>query len=538
MSIKFLKYIPLFLLFLIPSLKAESQDRIRYIYLDSRDVFDRSQDDWFFGAELANSLHVLTKPYVIEDEILFKEGDIIDDDIIYETERNLRNTGLFSDVKIDLVKVDEGVYDVYVITHDRWSTMPSVLFGTGGESTNYGLRFEELNLIGTGTYLSLEGLHRSENDIGWQGTGELIQPRLFRSDYSLDAKIMSHKYRTEQYLDLQQPYRTLDTRFSYGVQGTNNFGNEFLYLSHSKAELMPVHVRRTKAWYSMSWRKKARVFFTGLLELEDVNRGKPEFRRAYDNSGRFLLSFSSISDEYEKVNKLNYYQTEDMPLGGYGEVVMGKTFAMGAGGRNLYYIGGQAEQSVLYDKYYLYGMIKGSSAFTQGTSGYTYQEFYGLGFYRLSSSLIFAARVRQQTVWNWKPLRQLILDNDSGLRGYAVNDIQGDNRIISNFELRFFPDVKLWIFNLGGAVFFDSGTAWRQTISLGKTRWHNSAGFGIRIENAKAHGPESLFRIDFAFNFDKKRFGEIIFTSDQLFSVFGKHEYKLPEIYGLEFDTE
>jgi hypothetical protein len=73
---------------------------------------------------------------------------------------------------------------------------------------------------------------------------------------------------------------------------------------------------------------------------------------------------------------------------------------------------------------------------------------------------------------------------------------------------------------------------------LDETRWHSSAGFGIRVENMKATGTTALFRIDFAYNFDKRKFAEIIFTTDQLFSAFKPHNYRLPEIFGLDFDYE
>jgi hemolysin activation/secretion protein len=162
----------------------------------------------------------------------------------------------------------------------------------------------------------------------------------------------------------------------------------------------------------------------------------------------------------------------------------------------------------------------------------------GLGFYKLSESTLFAARIHQQTVWNWTAVRQLILDNESGLRGYPLYSFSGDNRIITNFELRTFPDFDIWIFKLGGILFYDTGTVWNQQTDMTKTQWHNSTGFGFRFQNMKSTGPTSIFRIDFAFNLDRKQFGSIIFTTDQLFSIFKRHEYSNPELYGLEFDEE
>lgn len=526
------------ILFLVTIDLTLAQPRIRNIFIDRRDVFDSTQSDWFFAAPLANALHVLTKKYVIDDELLFNEGDIIDDNIFEETERNLRSTGFFTKVRIELDSTGIDLYDVYVVTQDKWSTNPNILYGTGGKSTNYGLRMKEENLIGTGTVLSLEGLYRTENDIGWQGIGELKQRRVFRSDFSLWLKILSHKFRTEQNLMLQAPFRTLATEYSYGFDLSNKFGYEFLYSSFNKKELMPFHERKARAWFSRAWKKQDRVFFTALAEFDDVDRMKQEFRRAYDNSGKILLAFSSVSEEYIKTSNVNYFNVEDIPIGGWGTAVLGKTFSLGSGGESFYYLGGQGEKSFLWGDIYLFGQLTGASAFGRYDFQYTYEEFLGLGFYRIANNLLGAVRVRQQTVWNWNKLRQLILDNETGLRGYSVNDLQGDNRLIANFELRFFPDITVWIAKLGGTLFFDTGASWNQTVRLDKTRWHSSAGFGFRVENMKATGTTALFRIDFAYNFDNKKFAEIIFTTDQLFSAFQSHGYRLPEIFGLDFDYE
>jgi hemolysin activation/secretion protein len=181
--------------------------------------------------------------------------------------------------------------------------------------------------------------------------------------------------------------------------------------------------------------------------------------------------------------------------------------------------------------------VTGASGFQSNAKPkYTYLEVKGIGFYSLSPSWVIASRIRQQTAWNWDARRQLVLDNDAGLRGYEVNQISGDNRIIGNLELRFFPDWGLSFLRFSGVAFFDIGTAWNQAIPLYKSRWYQSAGLGIRIHNLKASADNEVIRIDFAFNFKDGRLGKIILSSGQLFSLIAPHQYKLPEIFGGEFD--
>ena len=62
-------------------------------------------------------------------------------------------------------------------------------------------------------------------------------------------------------------------------------------------------------------------------------RTSDEFRRAMDNSGKFLLAFSSVAQDYIETTKLNSYNTEDFPEGGWGTAVLGKIFPIGSRAR-------------------------------------------------------------------------------------------------------------------------------------------------------------------------------------------------------------
>lgn len=516
---------------------AFAKKRIGKIFLERHQVFDSTlKKDWFFLAPLGNSLHYLTREYVIDDEILFWEGDDLDYDIIQETERNLRNLNYFQLVKIELDSVNDYIEDVHIITQDLWSTDPSFLYGSGGDIYSIGGRLTEKNLLGTGAHISLEALYRSENDIKWQGTGQVILNRLFRTDYYLDAKLLSNKYRTEQYLSVYKPYRTLDTKNNYGFNVTNMYGNDFVYNNGNGKELKDFHERKLSFWYSNAWRKNDRIFATLMVELEDVKRADSTFRLALENSGKVYLAFSSVAEKYHQVSKINSYLVEDLPVGGWGTAILGKTFKMGDNGINMYYCAAQGEKSYLWGDLYVFAQVTGSSGFLSSEGLFTYQDATLLGFYRLSEDFLLTARFKQQNVWNWFANRQLILDNDYGLRGLPANSQTGDNRMLGNVELRYFPDFNIWFVGVGGALFYDFGSVWRQQTDLNKTQWNNCLGLGLRFFNNKSKGSSGVIRVEFAYNFKEKKLGNIIIASDQLFSAFTKHVFKLPQIFGIEFE--
>lgn len=515
-----------------------SDIRVGNIYIERQDVFESNDPDWFFLSPLMNSLHTRTYEYIIRDELLFKENEMTDYDYLMETERNIRSIGLFTSVILEVDSIGFNSYDVYITTKDRWSTYPALLFGTGGGEINYGGRLEEHNFAGTGTYIGAEALYRSVNDIGWQGNITLSQRRLFRSEIGGIFSLTANQYRTDQYAYLAKPFRTLDTKYSYGVAFSNSFGSNFIFNTDEDPILDPFHIQKGVFHFSRSWMRHDRIFAGVGVELDKTDRGLLGVRQAYDNSGKILLQFSSVSQDYYSVSKINYYNIEDMPVGGYGSATLGKVISLGDDGENLFYVGAQGEISHYKNNLYLFGKMTGATSFKRSAARYTYQDFIGTAFYKISDAVILTSRVWQQATWNWFAFRQLILDNERGLRGYKANDLVGDNRLISNTELRWFPDVPVWIFNFSGAIFYDIGAVWKRETAIFDSKFHSSVGAGIRFHFTKSASPSHTFRVDFAYNMDEKKFGGIIFSTRQLFSAFGTHDFQLPSIFGREIDLE
>lgn len=511
---------------------------VRKIVLVQRDVFERDSADWFFAAGLANSLHTLTQDYLIDDEILLQEGEEALPMHILETERNLRRTGLFSSVLVRLDSVNSDTVDVVIFAQDRWSLRPALLIGTGGGISNLGAQLEEINLAGTGTQLLLSGYYRTENSIGWQGLAQVSQRRLFRSEISLLAALQATQYKTDQWLTLTKPYRTLSTPWAWSTSFLNSFGRDFNYIGNVQTTLLPFYEREFFGWISQASGEKDRLFVSGSARVSSVQRTVPTSRQAMDNTAQVLLAFSSIRQNFKRTQFLNGYEYEDIQEGAWGSAILGRVFSMGNGGQSMWYIGGMAEQSVLTGNTYLFGAISAGSGIDQGNARYTYLELQGIAHNRVSAHSVLCARIRSQTAWNWQAYRQLVLDLESGLRGFNANELSGENRIISNIEFRYFPQVTLWAAGLSGVAFYDVGTVWNQGTGLGKLQMKQSVGLGFRIHNLKAAGPDAIFRFDFAYNLTDNRFGGFVFTTNQLFSAFGTHTFKPPTILGTDIDTQ
>jgi len=190
----------LLLVFLLTSPVLWSQDDvpvIRSVRIERRDVWDERDRDWFFGSSVMNGLHVMTKDYVIDDEIFFDIGDDLDTVLLLETERVLRRTSVFTNVRVRHERFGDSA-DVVIETQDRWSLDPAVVLSTGGGISTLGGQIEEYNILGTASRAKVLGMYRTENDIGMQGTAELSLRRFLRSSLWIDLGVTANRFRTDQ----------------------------------------------------------------------------------------------------------------------------------------------------------------------------------------------------------------------------------------------------------------------------------------------------------------------------------------------------
>lgn len=519
---------------------AEDPRIIRRVYIDRRDVFDPSTREWFFAGSLVNALHTTTQFDVVEDELLFRAGDDLDTAVLQETERNLRRIGVFASVSITTRDVGTDSVDVIVFTQDRLSLRPAILVGTGGGVTNIGAKLEEINLFGNGTQAMIYGLYRTENAIGWEGMAQLTQRRLFGSDVNVIAALRANAVRTDQMLQVTQPYRTMSTPWAFSLGVWNAFGSDFDYRSDpARRSLLPFHDREVVGWLSQASGERDRLFTSVSVRLSDVQRVVPSSRQAFDNTGHLLVAFSSITQKYHRSRFLDGYETEDVPEGAWGSAIIGRVFSLGNGGQTFWYLGGQAEQSrYVSSSLYLHGRVQAGTGFGDRRARYTYLEINGLGHLKFSEHFVATARIRSQTSWNWTAFRQLVLDFETGLRGYVANGISGENRIYTNSELRWFPGWKTWILGWSAVAFYDNGTVWAQGDPLSSTRFHHAVGLGLRIHNLKAAGDDAVFRFDLAYNMDTGKIAGLIFNVRQAFSAFSSHQYRAPDVLGRDIDLQ
>ena len=119
---------------------------------------------------------------------------------------------------------------------------------------------------------------------------------------------------------------------------------------------------------------------------------------------------------------------------------------------------------------------------------------------RLVSPVYWRARVVAESSfgmrWNDTTNSLLTIGSDNGLRGFSINEFAGQRLTGSQVEVRSLP-YALWVFRLGGVLFYDVGGA-ADTFSA--LALHHDAGIGLR--SLVPQTSRELFRFDLAFPLD------------------------------------
>ena len=168
-----------------PAVRPADPQTIDTVIVENRNIFDREDaaPDWV--AHLANKLHMRTRQWVIRKRLLLNRGDPFDLARVEESERALRNLGVFRQVRVDTVRQEGGKLALRAVTADGWSTQPQASFTSVAGDNTWEVGFIERNFLGTATELALiygRNPDRSRLDL------EFINPHFFSRRTLINAR--------------------------------------------------------------------------------------------------------------------------------------------------------------------------------------------------------------------------------------------------------------------------------------------------------------------------------------------------------------
>ena len=445
-----------------------------------------------------NKLHATTRPYVVERELLFREGEPLDHDAISETARNLRRLGVFRTVRIDTVRSDSGMV-VHVTTQDGWSTKPEISFRSTGGQTAWRVSLTEENLLGTASLLILGyekdpdrstvvlGFRQTRLIRGKAGVGLLYENRS-------DGSILSGY--------LSKPYLSFEDREAW--QASLDRRNERI-LRYYEGE--PVardtllrEYRGVAASYGWAPHATGQIYHhlgvSGRVWWDEYTPFGQEFAPG-DVQGMLGFGWEFRRQRYVVVTGFRASREEDVDLStslraGVSISPKGFGFEENGLGANV----GFRTAGVVTKNAFAYLDLVANGRFTSAGLDSGTVMTGATVFFSPFDRHSFVAHVGAGFLENPRPGGEFDLGLGLGPRGFRVHAFTGDRAINTSAEYRYMAALDfLKVIDLGIATFVDWGGAWYQG-STRRTGW--DTGIGLRLGPSRSTDI-ALSRVDLVY---------------------------------------
>lgn len=478
------------------------------IVMVREDVFDLSdpkENNWLY--RMANKLHIVTRERVIEQQLLFDEGEAFSKRLAEESERILRRNKYLYDAWITPLNREDGTVDLEIRTRDVWTLKPGFSFARSGGENRTLIKLEELNLFGWGQKVLVA---RSEDADRESTLFTFRDNNLGRSWAQLGVQFADSSDGHWNELSLIRPFYALDSRWSAGFRGSDFDIERRLYdLGEKAAEFRHEREYLTAfgGWSTGLQDGWVRRYTAGLAydnntfsEVPD-----PEYPPAIPADRELVYPYFGIEilqDQFETAeNREQIKRTEDFLVGTRFAATLGWSDESFGADRDaaLYWlsaghtIGDIGKSAVLLD-------ASGSGRIEDGDAVNSLLSVSARWYNQQSDKRLFFATL--SGTWG----RSLDLDNpvelggDTGLRGYPLRYQSGDSKVLMTVEQRYFWDwYPFRLVRVGGAIFADAGRVWGDHPIGGENLgWLTDVGFGLRLAPTRT-GTRSIIHIDLAF---------------------------------------
>jgi hemolysin activation/secretion protein len=499
-----------------PVESVDEQRRIREIRIDIAPIYTEEEAEESSWARFTKDHHIQTRESVIRTQLLFKEGEVLDEELLEASERSLRRFKFLNKVDVLVVPVDDQSVDVEVKVQDAWSLEPGMNIKGGGDLYSISAHLIEFNLLGSGKKLYAEAIY--ESDVGTTTKFGYSDPQLFNSRWVGSASYTSGPLIDSFRMQARLPLYSPDSKWSYGASAyksdsiirlfdegeeVSRFAKNQSVVSGFMKRSFGPRYQKTKLNLSINY--KEADFST--LGTETTTPPPQDQANLTPSIG---LSTEDVKwMEHSYINKMG--PTEDNWVGlryggkvGYGipledgfELWNVTTFIT----NNL----SLAHQQLLY----LSAAV--SSEVVRNT-------VVGLNarYYKNFSKHTVSTRFRSNLGYELDTSRQFTLGADSGLRGYPARAFSGDKLVLINLEDRqYWGKVSLGAeFALGTIVFVDAGNVWKRDEEIDMSNLNWSTGFGLRLGMSNLpHQP--IVRIDLGWALTEDNFALTVGAEQQ-----------------------
>ncbi|WP_345245798.1 hypothetical protein [Nibrella saemangeumensis] len=312
---------------------------VRRLGVFGQSVYDtlRRPHSWF--ERFANRVHTNTREGVIRRSyLLFREGDLVEPDLLRDNERILRNLPVFVDARILIVPREgsEEFVDVYVITQDVWSLLAD---GSVGGLDRFSVGLEQRNVRGLGHTLKTQFFYNKVDP--FQKAEYLARytvPYIGKTFLTAQADLMYLRHWKQFSARVFRPFLTPDTKYAGSLElGHYKIRNRLLRNNQlDTAAFFPISYNYSDVWLGRSFKmffgnpqeqERARLVIAGRL-TRYTYLIRPEVgadtNQLYQNSRTTMFSVGYSQRQYVRdVLIYGFGRTEDVPVGSLISLVGG-----------------------------------------------------------------------------------------------------------------------------------------------------------------------------------------------------------------------
>jgi len=478
---------------------------IRQIEIRVLDPFGKSVNDTNRSPgnrleRYGNKVHMVSKDFLVRNQLLFKKYDMLDPLRLSETERVLRQLPYISDARIyvkssnptDNNQADS--VDVAVWVQDQWTILPE----SGFDLTNPNLLLNDRNFGGFGLGFRQEvGYRFSTQRIFLQGKYELFNFRKTFLNGHFDYLISDQK--RQMGINIERPFFSPLTRWAGGFQINRTFSRFFPYLDSAKiARSFPIETNLIDGWLGRSWQlrkggsveKQSTSIIAGLRisALKFTRRPDISSDTFYQNANQ-VLNLASIGlsrrEFYKEKFLYRFGANEDVPTGYAIQIVGGhlnREFE-----QIQYYTGLSASGGILFEKsgYYAvqlaYGHLFNKSKLYAGLVRANVNYFSNLVLVGRWSFRQFAS-INSVFGINRAPYNFINL-NGSQLYGFQNSSLIGKCKGILNMETVVYMPYELFGFKLAPVLFLGFGKIGDDIQGFLNSKIYTAISLGLLVRN-------------------------------------------------------
>lgn len=492
----------------------QQQTRIGAIRLARQNIFNENKPGERTRLyRLANRLHTRTRPAVIYSQLLVAVGDVFQERLIRESERNLRRLNFLREPTFSAAcyHAQRNEIDLVLETRDVWSFAPLAEFSRKGGENVRKIGIEDSNFLGLGKTLELNYASDRERD----STRVLYHdPNIGYTRRQVDLSISSSSDGHAYGLSWQLPFYALDARRSWLVSLQRSD------LERSRAVFGEVidRYRADEADLRLEWGKSSglvdgwshRWIFGLAYERAQFDAIPAESALALPKERRYsypFVRFEGIQDQFRTTsNQDQIGRTEDQAFGLHYSVELGQSASALGSAQSATLLQLKLSKGFqLSARQQLFVDTQASTRWQDGTSNNQLVSAMGRYYFRQSDRTSFFVALSGDFGQRLDLDHELVLGGETGLRAYPFEYQRGSKRTLLTLEQRLFTHWQpLRLFQLGAAAFVDIGKAsGESTVPESRLGTLKSVGIGLRLGSLRSSRSNTL-HIDLAYPIDAR----------------------------------